>query len=331
MKTKCLICGGIYDFDEITFHLETFHNKEVEEKGLWECFEFLGASREQENLEAKEWSDFPRGTVITQEPIKYQLPYYGYIKRRKGKKGEVYYYCTLCDKEFEDADNMLTHCLEMHGEHPDTYGILKERTKELVLKQIREKHGSTERINPEQLEKYATEVLKERNILEELTTVSKTTLNGYSADLFERIFEFLTRENDVCPLCSVSIDYMALANQEIYVANQVVKSLKAGMLSLKEEDEKSFNKVVERYYEGKILGKPRDFYLKAVLHLHTAHPRILKNLVKNKIIEGALPEYIAYERYKSTKTNLSNKQDKPRIEKAVKEKALKDWLKRRLY
>jgi len=124
---------------------------------------------------------------------------------------------------------------------------------------------------------------------------------------------------------------MSMSEQEKFIANKVVQSLKVGMQDLSKEDEKSFDKLVSRTYKGKIFDKDVSLCLKCLLHLHTAHPTILRGLVTEKVLTGSLPEYLAYEKYKSEpeKMNLSRVFDRPRnVEDRLKphERALKRWL-----
>jgi predicted DCC family thiol-disulfide oxidoreductase YuxK len=303
--TKCLICGGIYPEDEITFHLESNANhwNTVEERGIWNCFEYL--ERSGETLASTEWSDY----------YEKALPYYGYIRMLK-KEDKVVYQCTLHQEPilFDDATEMIEHCLKDHVYNEDTGGIIKHRMKEVILHNIRVKKGSTQRITEEDLEKYADEELKKLSIERELTGKQQShAFDGYVEDQFSRLTAFIQNKDSICPLCNHDIDFMNLSDREKYIANKVIQGLKAGMKNLSKEDEKDFNKLVKRKYQGKIFDKNADLCLKCLLHLHTAHLTMLNRLVSENVLSGALPEYLASRKYQkeADQENLSTVLGKP--------------------
>ena len=294
-KVKCLICGSLETEETIEFHLESLanHYDILNERGLFNCFEYLD---ETENLSGD-----------------YYYPYYGYVKRKKkGYQGKEYYYvCTLHEDKvplFENVDDVIEHCLKEHSENPDTEGILKHRIKEAIVHNLRVMRGSTENISTEDLERYADEEIKKGRIEKELTGKEHSeALQGYILDKYEKLSLFMTHQNSLCPLCNHDIEFMGLSQVELYITKKALESLKSGM-NLSEEDRKDYDKVIHQKYGGQILDKKVSLCLKCLLHLHTSHPTMLENLVKEGIVKSALTDYLVYKGYEKEKTeeNLSS-------------------------
>lgn len=341
---KCKLCSEIHSsIDSIEYHLENEHSEELEDLGLSvaECYEIIDHEELEKQVQTLRRIE-QRIVNLNQEYPTYQYPYpkkkgyqyypyykYVYYYYPKGKKEKVFV-CTVHNFETDSPKEMIAHILKYHKE--DAEEFMLKRASEIVLNRIRRKFGSTEHISPEQLKKLAREELKEVFILNELKSPQVSqAFHSWVEDRYEKLGQFVTGESSLCPLCNFEMEHLTMEESEKYIANQVLEKLKQWMTTLSKEDEKDFNKLVKRKYEGQWLDKKVSLCLRNTLHLYTRHRPHFDTLFSKGILKGKLVKFLVLEKWKDKgkeKMNLSDilKAKSPEERMTKEEKVFKEWL-----
>jgi len=306
---KCLICGEIYtSLRDIEWHVETEHWIEAEEQGVSNCYEIIPKEELEAQLETLKTIEKKLMTLAKEKkeeypkPYKYQgkyyYPYYGQVYRSQDKS---LFLCLEHQFVTSSASEMLKHLLKEHGQKEGKeFG--KQVCAEIVLDRIRNKFGSTERISPEDLRRYAEEELKEIFMLKELTTPTKSkALLGYASEKIGRLKEFLTNERvEICPVCNR--DSWSTFSDPAYqykareVLTEIAKNTKTWKRCQKDREEalSDYKKPIPRLqdyaknlvYSATIDSKRVKVPIHKVIHLSLEHPKVLERLLAERVIDS---------------------------------------------
>lgn len=320
-KYRCLACLDAFNtIEEATYHAEhtedAVHTEFREEHGTdsmiqmieVEDLEDLDLERSQEDLQSREWSDFPRGYKLPDNPVKYSpntqkylaYPYSPYFYDVENKA----YFCAEHHVGSKDFPEYMKHMLAYHKE--DFEDFIRHHIKQSVVNKLRFKHGSSELMNDEMLEKAVDAELKELAITTELKQTKLTdSLAGVMTAQEDELKEFVQGKMSHCPLCNLAGDSLLAYDTEKYREKLILEGLQSGMTKLSKYDPKNpkgfYEYLTHRKYDGTWRDNPVDLCLLCNMHVHLRHPVRYARLWNEKILLGGLPAWLVSESYLTKK------------------------------
>jgi hypothetical protein len=303
---KCLICGALYPEDDIIYHLEYNHWDIVEERGLWESFEYL----EQEK-ESREWTDIEQER-IRPEPIKTMpsvpqdlLPS-GWIREEVQEypykpfyyyPSEQQYYCSEDKYLAKDFNSFLIHVLTKHPR--DYENVLRHA----VVETLKDKVAMD-------TNKRTIQELVERQIqrwLLEAEQKEPEALYKHVEEHFNSLLEYLKGNTNTCPYCNTE----ALINNKLHL-DKIHFCLVKGAMEMDARLRKKFESYKQKYgyypYMGNALYEctwdDKKVFLKLhpLLHVYQDHNTAFKGLIKTGILKGELIDFLAKKKYLNKET-----------------------------
>jgi len=305
-KYRCLACLDAFDsLEEATYHVEhaedAVHTEFREKHGSdsmiqmieVEDLEDLDLEHSQENLETqREWSDFPKGYKLPDNPVKYSpntqkylaYPYSPYFYDVEGKA----YFCAEHHVGSQNVGEYMKHMQEYHKD--DFNDFLRHHVKQGVINKLRFQHGSSELLTDEQLEKFVDDKIAEIMITAELKAKPIESLTGFIDAKFEDLKPFLSGSKDLCPLCN-RIASSVIDPRYTYLTSRIIESLKKGMQLTGKE--KYYTDYAKRKYQGKWKkAEDIDLCLLNNIHMATFHKETYQRLASEEILTGDLVKFL---------------------------------------
>jgi hypothetical protein len=318
-KYRCLSCLDAFDsIEEATDHAEhtedaehtAFREKHGTEKMIQmievEDLEDQELEHSQEDLESREWTDFPKGSKLPTHPVQYSpntkkylaYPYSPYFYDREDKA----FLCADHRYGSRDFQEYLKHMREYHSE--DAQDFIRHHLKMSLIDELRFKHGSSEHLTDEMLEKAVDDKLRALAITTELKQTKLTdSLSGVMTTQEDELREFLQGKMSHCPICNLA--GLSTHETERYREKLILEGLKSGMTQLSKYDPKNprgyWEQLTKRKYQGSWRETPVDLCLLCNMHAHLRHPVKYARLWNEKILGGGLPAWLVSESYLTKK------------------------------